>query len=557
MLRALTIRDFAIIDHIELELEAGFGVITGETGAGKSILVDALALLVGARAEASVVASGQDKAELSAHFELDDNSPAMKWLQSNAMAETDGTVLIRRSIQASGGSRAWINGHPATASQLQDLGKHLVEIHGQHAHQRLSKPDHQRLLLDGQCPAALKEAVISSHRAWHDAKLALEQFEADVGDPAQLELLTFHVDELERLAMSPGEFEQLEADQERLQRQDEIQHALAQAQACLDQDDAPSARALIGQAIGALTPIAELDPRLANVATLLDEASIALSEAALEIDQLASTPDADPQLLASINQRLSAALDLSRKHQVKPHELPHLTESLSQRLEKMKDQDHQRERLVGEIGAAENTWRDAAKALSAARQKAAKTLSKQVIEALQTLGMGHARLEVSVQAQKERQPTPVGMDDVEILFSANPGQAPQRLAKVASGGELSRISLSLMLALGEQSQPMTRVFDEVDAGIGGETAHAVGRFLKAVGHAQPNRSQALCVTHLAQVAARADQHFSVTKSHHDQTQVSIVSLSSADRPTEIARMLGDARSDKSLAHAQELIEQND
>ena len=557
MLRSLTIRHFAIIEHIELELEAGFGVITGETGAGKSILVDALAMLIGARAESSVVANGQDKAELSAHFELSGDGPAMRWLQSNAMAEMDDTVLVRRSIQASGGSRAWINGHPATASQLQDLGKHLVEIHGQHAHQRLSKPDHQRTLLDMQCPAALKDAVITTHRAWHDAKLALEQFEADIGDPAQLELLTFHVEELEQLAMKPGEFEQLESEQERLQRQDEIQQALVLAKGCLDQDDAPSARALIGQAIGALAPIAELDPRLSNVATLLDEAAIGLSEAALEIDQLASAPDADPQALADINQRLSAALDLSRKHQVKAHELPHLTDSLRQRLEKMKDQDHQRERLVTDISSAQQAWLEAAKNLSAARKKVAKKLSGQVVDALHTLGMGHATLEVSVEAQAERAPTPIGIDDVEILFNANPGQAPQRLSKVASGGELSRISLSLMLALGEQSQPMTRVFDEVDAGIGGETAHAVGRFLKAVGHAQSDRSQALCVTHLAQVAARADQHFQVSKFQDDQTQVAIVALPPAERPVEIARMLGDAQSAKSLAHAQELIELND
>jgi len=557
MLRALTIRNFAIIDHAELELEAGFGVVTGETGAGKSILVDALALLMGARADASVVAQQQDKAELSAHFELDGDSPAAEWLQSNAMAETDETVLIRRSIQASGGSRAWINGHPATASQLQDLGKHLVEIHGQHAHQRLSKSDYQRGLLDSQCPAKIKEAVIHAHRVWREAKLALEQFEADLGDPAQLELLTFHVEELTRLALTAGEYEQLEADQERLQRQDEIQSALSLASACLDRDDEPNARGLIAHAAAALAPITDLDPRLANVATLLDDASIALSEAASEIDQLASTPEADPQALADINQRLSVALDLSRKHHVKPNELPHLTESLRQRLEKMKDQDHQRERLTTTISEAERDWRQAAERLSAARQKAAKALAAEAIEALKTLGMGHASLTIDVQKHAERQPSPLGLDDVEILFSANPGQSPQKLSKVASGGELSRIGLALMLALGEPSQPVTRIFDEVDAGIGGETAHAVGQFLKAVGQACPNRSQALCVTHLAQVAARADQHFQVTKSLSDHTDVSIQRLSPKERPGEIARMLGDAQSAKSLAHARELIAQTD
>lgn len=559
MLRALTIKHFAIIDQAELELEPGFCVITGETGAGKSILVDALSLLIGQRADAGVVAKGQNKADLSAYFELTQASPALKWLQSNAMAEEDQTVVIRRTIQATGGSRAWINGHPASASQLKDLGAMLIEIHGQHAHQQLSKTEHQRQLVDTQCPKKLIDAVVQAHRLWHEAKLSLEQFEADMGDPSQLDLLTFQVKELEELALEAGEFVALEAEQERLQRQDEIQLAIQSAAASLDQDDGTSARRLLLQASQAIAPITELDARLANVATLLEEAVINLSEARSELEQLATEPDQDPERLSVINTRMTLALDLARKHRVRPEELPALADSLASRLEKIQDQDQQRALLTNAIKTTEAEWQRAAGALSQARRSAAKALSASVTKALSTLGMAHATLEIHINPNTDRSPSPKGFDEVAIAFSANPGQPPQPLSKVASGGELSRISLALTLAAGSDAYPMTRVFDEVDAGIGGETAHAVGDFLARVGKANPERSQALCVTHLAQVAARANHQFQVNKTQTNQTNdkktaIEIRLLSHNDRETEIARMLGDAHSKTSLAHARELLE---
>lgn len=559
MLRALTIKHFAIIDQAELELEPGFCVITGETGAGKSILVDALSLLIGQRADASMVAKGQPKADLSAYFHLTQASPALKWLQSNAMAEEDQTVVIRRTIQAGGGSRAWINGHPASASQLKDLGAMLIEIHGQHAHQQLSKTEHQRQLVDTQCPKKLIDAVVKAHRLWHEAKLSLEQFEADMGDPSQLDLLTFQVKELEKLALEAGEFVALEAEQERLQRQDEIQLAIQSAAASLDQDDGTSARRLLLQASQAIAPIMDLDPRLANVATLLEEAVINLTEARSELEQLATEPEQDPERLSVINTRMTLALDLARKHRVRPEELPALADSLASRLEKIQDQDQQRALLTNAIKSTEAEWHRAAGALSQARKSVAKTLSASVTKALSTLGMAHATLEIHINPNTDRSPSPKGFDEVAIAFSANPGQPLQPLSKVASGGELSRISLALTLAAGSDAYPMTRVFDEVDAGIGGETAHAVGDFLARVGKANSEHSQALCVTHLAQVAARANHQFQVNKTQTNQSQdkktaIEIRLLSHNDRGIEIARMLGNAHSKTSLAHARELLE---
>lgn len=559
MLRALTIKQFAIIDHVELELEPGFCVITGETGAGKSILVDALSLLIGQRADAGVVAHGQDKADLSAYFELPKASPALKWLQSNAMAEEDQTVVVRRTLQASGGSRAWINGHPASATQLKDLGRLLIEIHGQHAHQQLSKAEHQRQLIDTQCPSTQVEAVAKTHQVWRDAKLALEQFEADMGDPTQLDLLTFQVKELQELGLSGGEFESLAAEQERLQRQDEIQLAIQSAAAALDQDDGNSARRLLLLASQAISPLTELDSRLANVATLLDETLINLTEARSELEQLAAEPDADSARLGTINARMGLALDLARKHRVKPEELPALTDALASRLEKIQDQDQQRAQLTAAIESTETDWRQAATALSQARKKAAKSLSQSVTRALASLGMAHASLQIGVNPNPDRAPSPKGFDEVSIAFTANPGQPAQPLSKVASGGELSRISLALTLAAGSDAHPMTRVFDEVDAGIGGETAHVVGDFLARVGAANAEQSQALCVTHLAQLAARANHQFQVQKKQVGQTDakkttIDVRRLDQNERATEIARMLGDAQSKTSLAHAQELLD---
>jgi len=554
MLRALSIQHFAIIEQAELELATGFGVITGETGAGKSILVDALALISGARTQAGMVAHGQEKAELSAQFELFASDPAHQWLDDNDMAEADGSILIRRTIQASGGSRAWINGKPASASQLKELSSFLIEIHGQHAHQNISKADHQRMLLDTQCPSDHVAKTADAFDRWQQTKRDLDAFEAAIGDESQLELLRFQVKELQDLALAAGEFETLGATQERLQRRDEMKHAIQTAHDLLDQDEGPTVRSLLRKASHAISPLGALDPKLSSVAALIDESLIQIAEAVSELEHLGSMPEEDPEQLTLINERLATAMDLARKHRIKPEQLSAHTQSLIERLDAIEDQDAKRQQLQLALDQTRSKWQAAALALSTARKAAAKTLADATTKALHALGMNHADLAIEVRSDPDRLPHPTGMDEVRILFSANPGQPAQALSKVASGGELSRIALALMLAIGDRSGPMTRIFDEVDAGIGGETAHAVGEFLRQVGHAQKQGAQALCVTHLAQVAARADQHFRVIKSHEAGTSVSIEPLDDSKREAEIARMMGNSKSPTTLAHAKELLE---
>ncbi len=554
MLRVLNIRNFAIIEQVELNVADGFSVVTGETGAGKSILVDALTLLLGARAESAAVRSGQAQADLSALFELSPESPASAWLQANAMAEPDQSLLIRRTVQAAGGSRAWINGHPATASQIKDLGGLIVEIHGQHAHQRLSVPEHQRALLDAQCPRAMVNTLVSAHKDWHQATLALEQFEADLGDPAQLELLEFQVTELETLALREGEYQALEAEQEKRQRHGEIRQALMLARQWLSESDEGNAHTLLQQSLSALAPFQTLDERIGNAVSLLQETVINVSEAAGDLDQIDDEADDDPQTLHTINQRIDTTLALARKHRVKPEELPALLTTLSERLTNLQNQGEQREKLNQAVTAALAKWRERAQDVSDERSKVAKSLSAEVTTSLNDLGMNHAALVIEVTPKTDARPSPHGFDQVQILFTANPGQPPQALSKVASGGELSRIALALMLAVGQKDACMTRIFDEVDAGIGGETAHRVGDFLSQLAHHHGELGQALCVTHLPQVASRADHHFFVQKEQGKQTSIEITHLDQEARVRELARMLGNANSQTSLAHAKELID---
>ncbi len=550
MLRALTIRHFAIIESQELDFEPGFTAITGETGAGKSILIDALGLLLGDRADSALIASNQDQAELSARFDLHGADDARAWLAEQAMTEGD-ELIIRRVLSTQGSSRAWINGRSATIGQLAELGAFLVEIHGQHEHQLLERPETQRRLLDQRVSDELVRAVAERFIVWQSARRALEEFETEAGDPAQLELLRFQCRELDNMALTSGEFEQLEAEQERLSRSDEIRTSAARAASALDQDDGPSVRALLLEAISAIRSISSLDNHLVTIATMLDEARINVDEAISELERH-SEDESDPERLDQINRRLEKALDLARKHRIQPPALPELTERLRARLDRLDNQDSQRQKLLSNLTASEQAWRQAAAELSAARLKAAAALTKEVNAHLAELGMDQARMEITVQADPQSRPGRHGHDRIGITFSANPGIPLKPLSKVASGGELSRVSLALMIAARPSQGPLVRVFDEVDAGIGGETAHVVGRFLREAAGA----GQAFCVTHLAQVAACAEHQFRVHKtSKGSTTGVEVSALNDAQRQAEIARMLGSAHSQKSLDHAAEMLQQ--
>ena len=549
MLRALAIRNFAIISDLELRLDTGFTVITGETGAGKSILVDALGLLLGDRAESTLVASDSKQAELSATFVLDGLTAARAWLEDQAMDEDD-ELIIRRVLSADGRSRAWINGRSATVGQLSELGAMLVEIHGQHEHQLLEKSDTQRRLLDQQLDGDLLQPVVSAHKQWHDIRLALDGFEREAGDPEQLELLRYQCRELNELNLAKGEYDELEAEQERLARSDDIRLAAARAVAALDQDDAPSVRGLLQDTLAALDQVRELHGELAEAATILEEARINVDEAFATIERIGENETGDPERLAEVNRRLERTLDLARKHRVNPQDLPELTASLSDRLDRLENQGDRREHLERELAEAEQTWRNHAEKLSQARIKAGQELASSAAECLARLGMEQARLEFYVNSDPDAPPSIRGLDRVSIEFSANPGQPTRPLARVASGGELSRIALALMIATGHRQGPQTRIFDEIDAGVGGETAHAVGQFLRRAA----GDGQALCVTHLAQVAACADHQIRVAKYSKDgATSTRIEPLDSGDRQKEIARMLGSAESRKSLEHAAEML----
>lgn len=549
MLRFLSIRDFAIIDQVELEFSPGFTVISGETGAGKSILIDALGLLLGDRARTGQVAANCRQAELSAEFDLSGQPAAADWLDEQAMRD-DERLLVRRVVLAEGGSRAWINGRSATIGQLAELGSSLVEIHGQHEHQLLARPDMQRSIVDRQLDGAALTAVAAAFAEWQTAREHLDQFERDCGDPSQLELLRFQHRELEALQLEPGEYERLEQEQERLARSDEIKSCLQRSRLALGDDSGPNARHLLREASQALAAVGDLDTRVEEIRTALAEAEINLDEALRGLERIEDQEADDPQVLEQLNRRLEKSLDLARKHRVRPEELPDLTLRLGQRLDQLGDQDRRRQELEDQARMRGAQWLEAAEELSRQRTRAATALSREAGRKLAELGMKGAELCVEVQQRRQATPAAHGRDDIRILFSANPGQPAQPLQKVASGGELSRVSLALMVSTRPQSVQPARIFDEVDAGIGGETAHVVGSFLRSAA----GGCQAFCVTHLAQVAARADHHFRVAKSDvKGTTRIAVQPLDRKAREEELARMLGDRQSAGSLAHAREML----
>ena len=550
MLRALSIRDFAIIEHLELEFDVGFTAITGETGAGKSILIDALGQVLGNRADSGLVAPGSKQAELSARFELDVASSARAWLDDQAMAE-DNDLIVRRILPLQGSSRAWINGHSATIGQLDELGRLLIDIHGQHEHQQLTRPEIQRGLIDQQLEKREVDLTRKAFESWRDARVELQQFESEAGDAAQIDLLRFQCQELDDLNLDDGEFERIEAEQERLTRSDDIRSSAIRARTALDSDDGPAARSLLLEAGSAIERIRELDPALATIAGLLDEARINIDEATGELERFANEEEAEPARLEAINRRLEKALDLARKHRVQPTELPELQRKLKARLDRLENLDVQRDSLAAALDRALAEWQAAAEQLSAARAMAAEQLASAVNRRLSELGMEQARIRFDLLTDGDTEPAAHGRDRVEILFTSNPGQPPRPLGRVASGGELSRVSLALMVAARPDQGPVSRVFDEVDAGIGGETAHVVGRFLRQAA----GSGQTFCVTHLAQVAACADHQIRVHKRHDDQiTRIGVKKLDSRGRQAEIARMLGNAESSKSRAHAREMLQ---
>ncbi|WP_101924798.1 MULTISPECIES: DNA repair protein RecN [Luteimonas] len=535
MLTHLAIRNFAVATTSDLEFGPGLTVISGETGAGKSLLVDALGFLSGQRADSGIVRHGADRAELHAEFALDDAAPALRWLRDNELDDA-ATCQLRRTLRADGGSRAWINGRPATIGQLSELASHLVEIHGQHEHQALLAKSSQLALLDAQAGngarlAAVREAA-QTWRALQDERETLSK----IGDVAERrDWLRHQLDELDGENLDVEAIAELHATHKRQANAAGLIQTCDSALERMSGDDAlglPQALQALRHDLGRMRAH---EPRLGDVDAMLDAAAIQLDEATLLLGQVRDDLDIDPEQLELLEQRLARLHELARKHRVTPEELIEVQARLSTELEQLDGAGDRLKRLDGEIAEAVARWRAAADVLGKSRAKAAKALSSATTGLIHELGMGGGTFAIAIEPVDGDRPDPQGAERVEFLVSANAGQPPRPLRKVASGGELSRISLAIeVAALGHDAVP-TMVFDEVDSGIGGAVADIVGRKLRALGE---NR-QVLCVTHLPQVASKGHTHYRVHKSTADGATESRVSrLDTGERTEELARMLG-------------------
>jgi DNA repair protein RecN (Recombination protein N) len=547
MLINLSIQDYAVVDRLEVDLDEGMTCITGETGAGKSIMLDALGLCIGDRADSKAIRPGAARTDIAACFDVSQNTRAQVWLAERDL-EAAGDCILRRTITAEGRSRAYINGSPVTLSDCADLGQLLVDIHSQHAHQSLLRRPVQRSLLDTYAGAeTLIVEVSETAQRWRVlqeeyARLSGQTEESD----ARRALLSYQIEELEVLNPQPGELEALEA-----------QHKfLANAAYIIDSanDIAAGCEAQRDQ----LARIVQLanDERMTGSATnnlreLLQSALIQLDEAQAETARFAASVELDPEGLRAAEERLSALHDLARKHRVQPEALHELLETLQAELESLAGGTEQLASLEEALGDTALAWRTQAKALSERRREAAVLLARRVMETLTDLAMTKCVFEIALIPFKDDNPDPRGAEDIEFLIATNPGATPGPLNKVASGGELSRISLALQVVAADTATSPTMVFDEVDVGIGGGVAEVVGHLLRTLGE----RNQVLVVTHQPQVAAKGHQHLLVTKTGEDAVHSELTQLAGESRIREVGRMLGGEKlTDSTLAHAREMLE---
>ena len=549
MLIHFSVRDFAIVDALELEFERGFTTLTGETGAGKSILVDALELALGGRADSDVVRAGSERAEVVAEFAVERLPAVRAWLAETALEGDEDRLLLRRVVDRGGRSRAFINGTAATIQQLGEVGELLVDIHGQHAHQSLVRPTAQRELLDGHAGlAATVREVGTAYREWQRlAKLRTEQETHAAARAAEREQLAWQVDELRKLAARPGEWDEIQAEQSRLAHAASLIEGARAALDAISESEAAASGA-IAAAASRLRALTGYDSGLAEPVALLDGAAAQIEEAAYALRRYADKVELDPARLADVERRLDALHSTARKFRVGPENLPEVAERLAARLadlEAASDPDALREQEA----AAKQRYSELAAKLSAERRQAATKLARQVTAAMKELAMAGGKFEAALRPIEAG--SAQGNESVEFLVSTNPGVEPRPLAKVASGGELSRISLAIQVITAKAAAVPTLVFDEVDSGIGGAVAEVVGRKLKLLG----NERQVLCVTHLAQVAAQADHQWSVAKlTVSGATRSRVTVLAEAERVEEVARMLGGMKiTETSREHAREML----
>lgn len=546
MLRTLSLRDFVIVDSIELELAPGFTVFTGETGAGKSIMIDALALALGGRGDASVVREGASRTDITAEFAS--GGQIDRWLSEHEFSNEEGGVLLRRVIDNAGRSKAFINGVAATAAQLRELGEMLVDIHGQHAHQSLLKPDAQRVLLDSQ--AGLQEevrAVGAAYRAWRAVAKQREEFETNAKNVLlERERLEWQVAELEKLAVKPGEWADISNEHSRLSHAASLIEGAQEALTVISESDSPilSQLSSLNQKLGRL---ADIDAALKPVLEALEPACIQLQEAVYSLNDYLGRVELDPARLHEVESRLEAIHSTARKFHVAPDDLPQELATLSAQLQQLADATDL-DAMRAQEEKLKVQYMSLAQKLSNRRAGAAKSLSRAVTDAMQELSMAGGRFEVALAACE---PAAYGLEQVEFLVAGHAGTVPRPLAKVASGGELARISLAISVITSSATATPTLIFDEVDSGIGGAVAEVVGRLLKRLGQDR----QVLCVTHLPQVASQGNQHFQVSKQSRDGKTVSqIEPLDAKARIEEVARMLGGLEiTATTRKHARELL----
>lgn len=550
MLTHLGIHNYTLVEKLDLEFHRGMTAITGETGAGKSILLDALGLTLGDRADADRIRAGHKRADIHATFDIERLPEAQQWLREQEL-DMDGECLLRRVITSDGRSRAYVNGQPVTIGQLRALGEMLIDIHAQHEHQSLLKKDTQRRLLDEFAGhQELLGKVSAAYREWQSALSRYTNLKENAEETsARVQLLSYQVEELDQLAVQPGEVELLENEQKNLANGEFILHNSYKLVALCGGEDQSILEGL-NHAMQIVDDLPNDIPAFREIAQMLSSAQIQVEEAQHEMERYIDGFELDPERLQIVEDRLSAIFDIARKHRIKPEELPDLHRNLSEELQSLSGADGDLDQLAIKVQGLEIAYRQLADTLSNRRQTAGRQLAKAVNQQLHKLAMEHARLEVELSPVDR--PGANGLEEVQLVISTNPGQPLKPLVKIASGGELSRISLAIQVVTAQTSPAPTLVFDEIDVGIGGATADIVGQLLRQLGE----KAQIICVTHLAQVASKAHSHLRVNKASKGTKVVTILEhLNQEQKVEEIARMIGNNKmTQATLDHAREMIE---
>ena len=554
MLTQLTINNFAIVRHLNLELSEGMSVITGETGAGKSIAIDALGLCLGYRSESSMIRNGADKADITATFQMQPNSPAYLWLKEHELLDEENSheCILRRMINLEGRSKAFVNNRPLPISQLRELGQYLIHLNGQHAPQLLLKSEYQLELVDNYAGIHnLLGKMQEQYNKWRKLHQQVKNFRQQCKEnEARKQLLQYQVDELDEFDIKEGEFEEMEETHTRLSNSEELTE-MSQSVLDLLSDDNSNADSLIYNAIRYLEDLVDVDVNYQSSLDMLNEALIQVQEASSEVRALADSIEQDPELLAELDERISRAMSLAKKHYVSPHELWQHHSVLQDELQKLVDFEDNEDQLIADEKKAYRECVALAEQIYQERVSAAQKLAEQVTSQIKALSMENGEFYIDIQHDVKKL-TPNGADFVEFNLRSNLGQNAQPLAKIASGGELSRISLAVQVLTANKLSTPTIIFDEVDVGISGIAATTVGRLLRQLG----NKCQVLCVTHLPQVASHGHQHFNVQKYVKDnQTETQMSLLSERERVNALARLLGGSKiTDAVLANAQEMLD---